>query len=122
LRSAEKALCDSGPLVALVDRDDFAHQECRGALQAFGGDLVTTLPVLVEAFYPAQGQSLRRFLWELIVNAAVGLADISDADFPRMRMLMEKYADPPMDFADASLVVLAERLKLRRVFTACVHT
>ena len=31
--------------------------------------------------------------------------------------LMELYADRPMDFADASLIVAAERLGTRRIFT-----
>jgi predicted nucleic acid-binding protein len=38
-------------------------------------------------------------------------------DVPRMRALMHKYRDLPMDFADAALVRVAERERLRRVFT-----
>lgn len=34
-----------------------------------------------------------------------------------MATLMQKYRDRPMDLADASLVVAAERLGLHRVFT-----
>ncbi len=59
----------------------------------------------------------QELLWEFILSGALDLSDILPAEIPRMRRLMAKYADLPMDFADASLVVVAERLRLRRVFT-----
>jgi predicted nucleic acid-binding protein len=37
--------------------------------------------------------------------------------FTRASVLMDKYADQPMDFADATLVVLAERLRVTSIFT-----
>jgi len=47
----------------------------------------------------------------------LGVVEILPSELARMRALMEKYADLPMDVADASLVVVAERLKLHKVFT-----
>ena len=41
----------------------------------------------------------------------------SDAEIKRMKVLMEKCCDTPMDLADASLVAAAEALEQRRVFT-----
>lgn len=38
-----------------------------------------------------------------------------------MRELMRQYADSPMDLADASLVITAERLGLRKIFTLDGH-
>ncbi len=55
--------------------------------------------------------------WQFILSAGIDIAEVTLAELPRMRSLMEQYADLPMDFADASLVALSERLKLRRVFT-----
>jgi predicted nucleic acid-binding protein len=43
--------------------------------------------------------------------------DVRDSDVLRMRQLMKKYADLPMDFADAALVVACERARIRRIFT-----
>jgi predicted nucleic acid-binding protein len=43
------------------------------------------------------------------------------AEWSRMRVLMRQYQDAPMDLADASLVVAAERLHLRRIFTIDSH-
>lgn len=56
-------------------------------------------------------------LWEFIVRGSMRLAELTKEDAPRMRQLMRKYADLPMDFADAALVRVAERESLRTVFT-----
>ena len=57
------------------------------------------------------------FLWDFIVRPGVQVADLPSDDLLRIRALMTQYDTLPMDFADASLVVAAERLNLRRVFT-----
>jgi predicted nucleic acid-binding protein len=52
-----------------------------------------------------------------VETGALTLAPIDEGDAPRMRELMEKYRDLPMDLADASLVRVAEREDLTRIFT-----
>ena len=59
----------------------------------------------------------QRALWEMIESGVVSLLPLDAGDVPRMRELMEKYRDLPMDLADAALVRVAERERLRRVFT-----
>jgi predicted nucleic acid-binding protein len=56
-------------------------------------------------------------LWSRLETDALGLAPLDEADAPRMRELMEKYRDLPMDFADAALVRVAERDSLTDIFT-----
>jgi predicted nucleic acid-binding protein len=56
-------------------------------------------------------------LWEMIGSESLGLAVLDRADAPRMRQLMQKYRDLPMDLADAALVRVAEREKISRIFT-----
>jgi hypothetical protein len=56
-------------------------------------------------------------LWDLIATEALRLVPVDTADVPRMRQLMQKYKDLPMDLADAALVRVAEREGIRRVFT-----
>jgi predicted nucleic acid-binding protein len=120
LRSAGKALCDAGPLVALFDPRDAEHARCRTALDAFGGRLLTTWPVLTEACH-----FLSRFqqprLWDFMLAGGAIIADLFSSDLPRLRALMSKYADLPMDLADASLVVIAERLSVQLIFTLDAH-
>lgn len=115
--NAAKALCDAGPLVALYDPLDRWHEQSRKALKSFHGILLTTWPVFTEAMYFLSRQPQRELLWDFLFRGGVRLLEISSADLVRMRDLMAKYADLPMDFADASIVVVGERLKLKRVFT-----
>jgi uncharacterized protein len=117
LPNVEQALCDTGPLVACFDADDSAHEECRAVFGAFEGRLVTTWAVLAEVFHLLPDRSHRTPLWQFILGAGIEIAEVTPADLPRMRSLMDQYADLPMDLADASLVVLSERLKVRRVFS-----
>ncbi|HAR46776.1 MAG: hypothetical protein A2X56_07245 [Nitrospirae bacterium GWC2_57_13] len=111
-------IIDAGPLVALFDRSEHLHRVCRAALEEVHSPLMTTWPALTEAFYFLKGWDVgQRELWDFIQSGGVRVADIPEELHPRMRDLMAKYSDLPMDFADASLVVLAEDLKIRTVFT-----
>jgi hypothetical protein len=80
--------------------------------------LSTTVPVLTEVFNlltPASIGSER--LREFILRGALSLWFLDDDTLERAFELMEKYADQPMDLADASLVVAAETLKTRKIFS-----
>jgi uncharacterized protein len=112
-----QALCDSGPLIALFDASDASHKRCRVALQDFRYRFVTSWPVLTEAFHFLDRPVPRALLWDFVLSGAVRAEEILKDDLGRMRALMEQYADLPMDFADASLLVLAERLRVDKIFT-----
>ena len=56
-------------------------------------------------------------LWEMIESGAVEILPLGNEDVARMKELMRKYRDLPMDLADAALVRVAERERLRRIFT-----
>ena len=60
-------------------------------------------------------------LWAMVEERAVGLLALDHRDTARMRELMSKYRDAPMDLADASLVRVAERDGLSRIFTLDGH-
>jgi len=80
--------------------------------------MATAWPVVTEAMhllgFSWQAQDA---LWEMLGSDLLVLLHLDASDGPRMRELMRKYRDLPMDIADASLVWLAEREGLRRVFT-----
>jgi predicted nucleic acid-binding protein len=111
-------LVDAGPLVALLDRADARHEACVAALKVLRDPLVTVWPAFTEAMY-LLGQSwpAQKALWSRLETTALGLAPLDETDAPRMRELMEKYRDLPMDLADAALVRVAERESLTEVFT-----
>lgn len=111
-------LVDAGPLVALLDRSDDHHPLVAETLAGIRDPLVTAWPVIVEAMYLLSfSWQAQKALWEILETGAVHLLPLDESDFVRMRQLMEKYLDLPMDLADAALVRVAERESIRRVLT-----
>jgi uncharacterized protein len=115
-------LVDAGPLVALIDRSDSHHQACQEALTAIREPLATVWPAFTEAMYLLRSSAnAQRMLWDMLNVGGVGFIELGTDDCPRMRELLWKYRDLPMDLADAALVRVAERERLRRVFTIDRH-
>jgi predicted nucleic acid-binding protein len=104
--------------VALLDASDQHHLECVSAFKSIKDALVTVWPAFTEAMYllgdlrPAQ-----EALWEMLERTAIQILPLTSSDAPRIRELMRKYADRPMDLADAALVRVAERENIRTIFT-----
>jgi predicted nucleic acid-binding protein len=114
----DNALIDTGAILALLDRTDRWHNTC---VETFGQlllPLVTSEAVLTELFHLV-GDSRHEMeaAWRFVRCGAIVLAAIEDSELPQMRALMSRYADRPMDFADASLVHLAKRESLSTIFT-----
>ena len=55
--------------------------------------------------------------WRLLRSDAIAVLPIVDDDLPALDGLMQRYADRPMDFADATLVHVANRTGINTVFT-----
>lgn len=111
---------DAGPLIAIIDRDDADHQLCLDALPRLSAPLLTTWAAFTEAMHllgTRAGWSAQESLWALCLRGDLRLAAIDGEALERTSELMRKYRDVPMDLADATLVALAEKLKLRRIFT-----
>ena len=111
-------LMDAGPLIALLHRDDIHHARCVETLHKIRSPLMTVWPVLTEAMYLLNfSWTAQEALWEWIETGVLGILPLEKEDAPRMKELMKKYRDLPMDFADAALVRVAERERIRMVFT-----
>lgn len=111
-------LVDTGPLVALFDPLDGEHRRCVALLATIREPFRTTVPVLTEAFHLLRPESLgSNRLREFVAQGGLSLWFFGDAALTRAFELMEQYADHPMDLADASLVVAAESLGTRKIFT-----
>jgi uncharacterized protein len=111
-------LVDTGAMLALLDRDDRWHGPCVNAFAELHLPLLTSEAVLTELFHLV-GDSRREVeaAWRFIRSGAVTVAPITDADLPALHALMARYRDRPMDFADATLVHMAQREGLSRIFT-----
>jgi uncharacterized protein len=111
-------LIDTSALLAAVRERDRWHKACLEALQGAHLPLVATTAVLTETFYFAlKWGGLAEHVWRLIREAEITIAPITDADLPALESLMRRYADRPMDFADATLVHVAEREGLDTILT-----
>lgn len=110
-------LADTGLFVALFNRRDAYHEPAKAWLKELTDPLITNLPVLTETvhlldFHPQVALDFLRW-----VQRAVTIDSHTPDDLPRIEQVFTKYADVPADFADASLVALAERLGTRRIAT-----
>lgn len=113
-------LCDSNPLVALINRKDGDHALCIATLPLLSTPLVTTWPCIAEAMYLLYkygGHSPQEELWKWIADGILQIHINTETELERMRALMRQYFDTPMDLADASLVAAAEILGQKRIFT-----
>ncbi len=113
-------LCDAGPLYALVDKKQTKHAVIRKALPQLSKPLITTWPCFTEAMYLALqrgGWVMQNQLGKLLFEGLLTFYEIQPRDYSRMFQLIEKYQDRPMDLADATLVVAAERLGLKQILT-----
>jgi len=113
-----RGLVDTGALLALLDRDDRWHQRCVEAFATLRLPLATSAATLAELFH-LLGDNRHELAaaWGLLRSGAVTVLPIDDFDLPELEALMKRYADRPMDFADATLVHLARRQHLNTVFT-----
>ena len=115
-------LVDASALIALLDRDDAGHDRCVAALGQVREPLATVWPALTEAMH-LLGETPRATgaLCDMVSDEALGLLDVDAADMARIKALMQKYRDLPMDFADAALVCVAERERITRILTLDNH-
>jgi hypothetical protein len=111
-------LFDTGVFVALLDKSEKNHERCIAFLKDFKGKLFTTEPVLTETLY-LLGPSIKaqRLCIDFILKGGATLIPQSMESLSRASALMEKYEDIPMDFADATLVSLAEEIDIVEIFT-----
>jgi uncharacterized protein len=114
----DEMLLDTGAFVALVDRDEKLHGDCVAALESWTGPVVTTEAVLTETLYLVGPQwRAQKACLEFVLRGAFHLVPSSAKSLQRVAVLMERYRNVPMDFADATLVVLGEELGTDWIFT-----
>ena len=103
----------------LILRDKY-HTQTIYLMQNLDEGLITTWPVITETSYLLEKAlgvpSQRRFIFAL-ESDYIEISDITKQNLGRIQQLINKYADLPMDLADASLVILAEKLGHGRILS-----
>jgi uncharacterized protein len=113
-------LCDAGVLLCLVDRTQTQHKVYRSLVMGLNKPLLTTWSCLTEAMYLALhrgGWQMQKQLGQLLLDKLLIVYDIQESDYDRLLALMEQYCDRPMDLADATLVLAAEKTGYRQILT-----
>jgi uncharacterized protein len=114
--AANKALVDTGPLVAWLDRGDGDHARVTAFLAGYQGRLLTTWPVLTEVCHLLPRHVVARFMrW--VADGGVEPLELPPPAVRDIAALMEKCADLPMDLADATLVWLAQSSGVHDILT-----
>jgi uncharacterized protein len=115
---AANALVDTSAILAILDRNDLWHKPCENAFRQLPLPLLTSEAVLTELFHLADKSRLEpEKVWRFLRSGAAVLGAIENAELPALNALMSRYADQPMDFADATLVHLANRESLSTILT-----
>lgn len=114
------AILDTSFLFALTDQSDRNHQRVLAIAQSANEKLVLPVVVLPEICYLIASRlghnAMRRFVASMTPDA-VQVEPTTLEDLIRVRQILEKYADNQLDFTDAAIVAMAERLAINRVYT-----
>jgi predicted nucleic acid-binding protein len=115
-------IMDTGPWVALIDRRESKHGECVEWLRQFEGEIYSSEAVLTEVLYLLNFSPKAQFAAiDFILSSAITMVPSSLDSLKRVKSLMEKYKDISMDYADATLVSLAEDLAIQHIVTFDSH-
>ena len=114
------ALLDTGFLYALLDQSDQHHATVVEIITDFQGDLLLPTAVLVELTYLLQARlghnRMRQFIGQFL-KQSIHLIAITPIDLIRITQLLDQYADVRLDFVDAVIVAIAERLNIQNILT-----
>jgi uncharacterized protein len=112
------ALVDTSALFAFLDASEPWHAKCRAAMAAAPLPLITTAAVLTELFHFFVRRGLyQEPVWRILRSGQIDMRPIATEDLPALETLMARYADRAMDFADATLVHVAQRESLHTILT-----
>ncbi|RCG20138.1 PIN domain-containing protein [Sphaerisporangium album] len=118
---------DTGPIVAATFQDDKNHERC---VQEFVRIRNVNRPLLVPSFVAGEscymlgklgGPKAEAAFLRLLESGWFRIVDLTESDLSRIAVLVERYHDLPLGAADASVVAVAERLRVTEVATIDVR-
>ena len=113
-------LVDTGFWLALANDRDQYHQQAKQALGRVHEPLITTWCVVTETCYlllTRMGNFAQVSFLNSLSTDQIELFDLQHHHKPQIAILMQRYANLPMDLADASLIILAEHLGHGRILS-----
>lgn len=111
-------LLDTGPVVAAIDRSDNHHARCAALLESAEGPLLIPTTVIVEVCWLVEERpDIEAAFLDTVAAGEIEHVPVTTTDIARMAELVRTYADLPLGAVDASVIAIAERLKLTDVAT-----
>lgn len=113
-------VCDTGPLVAVLNKNDVDHRRCLDLLETHPGPVFVPSPVLAEVCYFLEtrvGPQAEAAFLESVADQEIELVELTSSDLRRTAELVRKYADFPLGAVDAAVLAVAERLAVPEVAT-----
>lgn len=112
-------VCDSSVLFAALSPRERAHDACTELLER-ETPIVVPAPVLAEVDWLARGRRVHDAVDRLlgsVVDRSVAVVELDEEEYRRVRSLLRTYADLGLDFVDAAVIAIAERLEQTRIAT-----
>lgn len=110
-------LIDAGPIIALFRKNDNYHQKALAFLKNYNGRLITTWPVITEVMHELFRPDVQEKLLTWIERGGLEIAYQDQKAVAGLLKLIKKYSDMPMDLADATLMLYAEKTGLNEIAT-----
>ena len=111
-------LIDSGPLIALFDKNDKYHKQILTFMESYKGELVTTWAVMTEVSHMLDfNLKVQLAFLKWIERGAVSIYDMKQSDLGTIIPMMTKYTNVPMDLADSSLMFVAQKENISNIIS-----
>ena len=114
----DPVLIDAGPIIALFDSSERHHRHVKAFLREHPYRYVSTIAVFTEVSHMLDfSTGAQRDFYEWVMYKGIIIAGINQNDIPRLVEFTGRYSDIPMDFADATLVITAEKTGIRKIIS-----
>ena len=112
----KNTIIDSGPLIALFDKNDSYHDRVLSFLKSYDGKLITTWAVITEVTHMLSfNLNIQIDFLKWVHLGGLEVVDITEKDLEKIINFMEKYTNVPMDLADGSLLVASQNLNIKDI-------
>ena len=114
------AIIDTSFLVSLTNPKEQTHEICAALARTLPDRFLVPYVIMPEATYLINKQQGHHIMLQFVrrmMLPAWNFESLQSVDFARISAILDIYHDMDLDFADAAIVAIAERLNIQRVLT-----
>ncbi|RLA76510.1 MAG: pilus assembly protein [Epsilonproteobacteria bacterium] len=114
----KNTIIDSGPIIALFDKDDKYHKKTLEFMHSFDGKLISTWAVITEVTHMLSfNLTVQLNFLKWVEMEAITIYQIEQSELTAMIKMMQKYSDIPMDLADSTLMYVAQKENIKDIIS-----